>query len=186
MSADPSEHQGEHHVYDDIVEHDNPLPLWWLITLYGAILFSAGYYFHFHVFKTAMMPADELAAENTEAAKALLAQGKGAELGPDALLAMAQDEKTVKEGQTTFQQMCASCHGDQGEGKIGPNLTDKHWIHGGKPESVYKTVSKGAPEKGMPAWESSLGPRKTQVVTAYVLSLKGKNVAGKAPQGQEE
>lgn len=185
MSADPTEH-AEHHVYDDIVEHDNPLPRWWLITLYGTILFSVVYYFHFQVFKTAQMPEDELAAENTAAAKMLLAQGKGADLGPEALVAMSQDDKAVKEGAATFQQMCASCHGDKAEGKIGPNLTDRHWIYGGKPEAIFKTISKGAPDKGMPAWESSLGPHKTQVVAAYVISLKGKNLPGKAPQGQEE
>lgn len=186
MSAERPGDHAEHHVYDDIVEHDNPLPRWWLITLYGTILFSAVYYFHFHVFKTAALPADELAAENTEAAKALIAQGKGAALGPEALLAMAQDDKTVQEGSATFKQMCASCHGDQGEGKIGPNLTDRHWIHGGKADSVYKVISRGVADKGMPAWEPSLGPRKTQVVAAYVLSLKGKNVPGKEPQGQAE
>jgi cytochrome c oxidase cbb3-type subunit 3 len=186
MSAENHGDHAEHHVYDDIVEHDNPLPRWWLITLYGTIFFSLGYYFHYHVFKTAPTPADELAAENTAAAKALIAQGKGGNLGPEALLAMAQDQKTIQEGSTTFQQMCASCHGDKAEGKIGPNLTDRYWIHGGKPDSVYKVISKGAPEKGMPAWEPSLGPRKTQVVAAYVLSLKGKNVPGKEPQGQQE
>lgn len=185
MSADPKEH-GERHVYDDIVEEDNPLPLWWLFTLYGMIVFSVIYYFHFHVFKTAQTPEEELAAENAAVAKVLEAQGKGAAVGPEALEAMAKDDKAVQEGAASFQQVCAACHGDKGEGKIGPNLTDRSWLHGGKAEDIFKTISKGIPEKGMPAWGASLGPRKTQLVTAYVLSIKGKNVPGKEAQGQEE
>lgn len=176
----------EHHVYDDIVEHDNPLPLWWLVTFYGAILFGGFYFFHYHVFKTGPSPADELAIEQAEDLKLKMAQGKATPLGPEALLALAHDEKSVQEGATTYTQLCAACHGDKAEGKIGPNLTDKFWLHGSKPDAIYKTISTGVPEKGMPAWEGTLGPRKTQLVAAYVLSIRNKNLPGKEPQGQEE
>ena len=38
------------HVYDDIEEADNNLPLWWLLTFYGAIAFGVVYWFYFHEF----------------------------------------------------------------------------------------------------------------------------------------
>ena len=38
----------------------------------------------------------------------------------------------------------------------------------------------------MPAWKTVLGATKVQEATAFVLSLRGKHVAGKPPQGKTE
>lgn len=170
------------HVYDDIQEMDNPLPRWWLLTFFGTIVFAAGYFYYYETFKVGLTPDDELAAD-----MARIQKNKGGPVAtPEQLLAMSTDPKALQDGGATFQQLCAACHGDQGEGKIGPNLTDRYWLHGGSPDRILQTVSIGVTDKGMPAWATSLGPRKTQLVTAYVLSLRGKNLPGKAPQGQEE
>ncbi len=52
---------------------------------------------------------------------------------------------------------CAACHGQRGEGIIGPNLTDNHWIYGGKPADLIKAAIEGFPAKGMPAWGAIIG-----------------------------
>lgn len=171
------------HVYDDIVEMDNPLPRWWLLTFAATVIFSAGYFYYFEGFKAAPTPADELAA-----ARAADAARRGVEIAstPAQLRAMSEDRAAVAEGAALFAQSCAPCHGADGEGKIGPNLTDRHWLHGGQPDQVLATIAAGVPAQGMPAWKPALGPRKTELLTAYVLSLRGKNLPGKAPQGTEE
>ena len=87
-------------------------------------------------------------------------------------------------GKKTFVSTCAPCHGLEGQGIIGPNLTDGAWLHGGKPIDVYTSVTNGYPEKGMRPWGPMLGTARIRAVTAFVLSIKGKNVAGgRPPQG---
>jgi cytochrome c oxidase cbb3-type subunit 3 len=79
-----------------------------------------------------------------------------------------------------------ACHQADGSGLVGPNLTDAYWLHGGQPLDILHTVTNGVPEKGMVAWLSQLGPRRVEDVTVYVLTLKGKNLPGKEPQGEPE
>ena len=38
----------------------------------------------------------------------------------------------------------------------------------------------------MPPWGKTLGATKVRALTAFVLSIKGKNLPGKAPQGEPE
>ncbi len=104
---------------------------------------------------------------------------------PEAILAAVQTPTELTAGQATFTANCAACHGANGNGLVGPNLTDKYWIHGQGPTEVYKVISKGVAAKGMPPW-THLGEEKMKQVAAYVLSIKGKNLEGKAPQGVDE
>lgn len=183
-----TEHEGTHqehetsHEYDGIKENDHPLPMWWLLTFYGTIVFAFVYFFGLEQAKAILDPTGEYDRE------VLVARQKSGKTGytPEELVALARNPDAVAEGRATYQQVCATCHGDKGEGKIGPNLTDHAWLHGGAPDKVYTTVSKGVTEKGMPAWEPSLGSTKTAKVVAFVLSVKNTNVPGKAAQGAEE
>ena len=52
--------------------------------------------------------------------------------------------------------------------------------------AIYGVIAEGALQKGMPAWKATLGDNGTKDVVAYVLTLKGKNLPGKAPQGNVE
>ncbi len=76
------------------------------------------------------------------------------------------------------------CHGEQGEGKIGPNLTDVEWIGGGSPVDIYKTVYFGRAGKGMQSWGSTLGRGGSMQVAAFVITIRDTNVPGKAAEGQ--
>ncbi len=173
---------GEVHEYDGIIEHDHPLPRWWLVAFYGTIVFSFFYFFGLEKAKLILDPMGEY-ERDAEAARAK--SGKTS-YGADDLAALSKSPDAVAEGKATYQQMCAACHGDKGEGKIGPNLTDRAWLHGGTPEAIYQTVTQGIVEKGMPAWGGSLGPTKSAKVVAFLLTIKGTDVAGKEAQGTEE
>jgi cytochrome c oxidase cbb3-type subunit III len=179
-----STNEGVIHVYDGIEEQDNRLPNWWLAILWGTLVFGLGYWLYYETAGLGLQPREELKAD-----LAVIAQKKSAGGGPvndAALLALSQDATGLAAGKSTFQSTCAACHGASGEGSIGPNLTDKFWLHGGKPTDIHRTISQGSVAKGMPAWEPTLGAERVKQLAAYVLTLKGKNVAGKPPQGEPE
>lgn len=179
-----SEKPEVHYVYDGIEELDNRLPNWWLGILWGTIVFSFGYWMYYHVTGSGPDQLGEYKLESAELAKKAPADKPSSD---DALLALAKDPQAMEAGKTAFQQNCAACHGAEGQGIIGPNLTDKFWLYGGKPVDIHKVIAEGAVAKGMPAWERTLGAERVNAITAYVLTLKGKNVAGgKPPQGEPE
>ncbi|MCP3140191.1 c-type cytochrome [Pyxidicoccus xibeiensis] len=172
-----------HYIYDGIEEHDNHLPRWWLFLLWTTIIFAAGYWFWYHVAEVSPGQAGEYAAEVAEVARRTSGNTPASD---ESLLALAADPTALGGGKAVFQSNCASCHGAQGQGLIGPNLTDPYWMHGGKPVAIHKVVADGVVSKGMPAWGRTLGAERVKAVTAYVLTLKGTNVKGKEPQGEPE
>jgi mono/diheme cytochrome c family protein len=107
--------------------------------------------------------------------------------GPPIDLATATvliDESSLKNGAERFKNLCASCHGQSGEGMVGPNFCDNFWLHGGEFKDLCKTITEGVPAKGMIAWGAQLSALEIKEVASYILSLEGSNPANqKAAQG---
>ena len=87
-----------------------------------------------------MNPTEEYNAEMT-----------AAKVQTDAYLASAKenvDENTVIQldavgasaGKVLFAKTCVPCHLAEGQGLVGPNLTDDFWIHGGGIKDIFKTI----------------------------------------------
>jgi cytochrome c oxidase cbb3-type subunit 3 len=93
------------------------------------------------------------------------------------LVALA-DPEAVRRGAENYQKYCVSCHGGQGQGMVGPNLTDDFWIHGGGVRNVYATIKQGVPAKGMISWQLVFSPKQIQELASFVLSLRGTNPPG--------
>ena len=188
MSAEEPDQNKVIHEVDGIQEYDNKLPNWWLYTLYGSILFSAGYWFHYQTSGFGDLPTAEYRADMDKAAAVEAQRIKAAGvMTPEALVALSKDKVTLDQGKQVFAATCLACHRADGGGVVGPNLTDDFWIHGASPDKVLKTITAGVPDKGMPAWGPQLGADRVRAVTAYVISLRGTNVAnGKAPQGERD
>lgn len=174
------------HEYDGIREFDNKLPNWWLATLFLSMFFAVGYWLYFHTFAVGPSSHAEYQAEMKEAAELAAAAAKArGEVTDETLAALAADATVVADGKALFTQYCAACHGPEAGGMIGPNLTDNYWINGkGKPTDIRTIINGGVSAKGMPAWGAMLGDQKVEHLTAFVISLKGKNVPGKEPQGE--
>lgn len=165
------------HEYDGIQEADNQLPRWWLVTLFGAMLFSIGYWFYYEEFKVSPGPVQAYYAEQAERAE------KTGVDPTDGELMAAVDGPGLELGKVTFTTTCVACHEANGQGKIGPNLTDSAWLHGGSPVEIFRTIRDGVPAKGMPSWGAGLGRAGVIQAAAFVLSLRNKNLPGKAPEG---
>ncbi|MEZ4845782.1 MAG: cbb3-type cytochrome c oxidase N-terminal domain-containing protein [Bdellovibrionota bacterium] len=168
--------------YDGIQEYDNQLPRWWLFTFFITIVFAFIYWSRYYVFESAPNQKSEL-ANNLESVQKLHEKNEGPHQEED-LYAMAKDPAVLEKGSSVFKTNCIACHGQSGEGGIGPNLTDKYWLHGGKPENIEHTITNGVVEKGMTPWKGILSSTQIQQVAAYIMSLEGSNPANaKAPQG---
>jgi cytochrome c oxidase cbb3-type subunit 3 len=174
------------HNYDGIEEADNPLPNWWLMTLYLSIAFAIGYYAYYEIGEGPSL-REELHQDLAQL-EARKSSGPVAKFPDEKLLAAAgKDKSRVVAGSEVFKARCISCHGDKGQGLIGPNLTDDYWLHGdGKLKAIAMTIHDGVAEKGMPPWGPILSEKEIYEVAAYVRSLRGTNPAGaKAPQGPQ-
>lgn len=143
------------HVWDGIEELNNPLPKWWVYTLYLCIIWAVGYTVVYpawpmlHGATRGIMGSTERAAVEAEIARydAANASIKAALVAAD-LNAIPQDEalKTyaISAGASVFKTNCATCHGAGAAGAKGyPNLLDNDWLWGGDMVSIHTTLTHG-------------------------------------------
>ncbi|AUD04264.1 cbb3-type cytochrome c oxidase N-terminal domain-containing protein [Spirosoma pollinicola] len=176
------------HAYDGIAELDNPTPPWFMWLFYSSIIFAVIYMVSYHIIGDGKVMVNEYTQEMAIADKAREEYiSKVAGSINENTVTLMKDAKAVDAGKTLFAQYCVACHGASAEGKVGPNLTDPFWLHGGNVKAVFHTITEGVPEKGMISWKKQLNPLQVQQVASYILSLQGSNPAGaKEPQGEKE
>lgn len=174
------------HDYDGIKELDNVLPPWWVAMFWGCVVIGFAYLGYYHVWDYGMTQTEEYVAEMEYAQKQVDAfLARQADNVDENNVAIITDENKLALGEATFLANCAACHGQKGEGGIGPNMTDNYWIHGGHVNDIFKTIKYGVPAKGMIAWKSQLRPSDIQNLSSYILTLKGTNPPNsKEPQGE--
>jgi cytochrome c oxidase cbb3-type subunit 3 len=185
----PREREGDitlGHNYDGIRELDNHLPPWWINMFALTCIWALGYMWYYHWGGEG--PNQEQEYNNSvETAKkeiAIALAGKANAVDESSVTALT-DASALSEGELIYKSVCAACHGQQGEGTVGPNFTDEYWLHGGGIKNVFKVIKYGVPEKGMIAWSAQLKPVDIQKVASYILTLKGTNPPNpKAPQGE--
>jgi cytochrome c oxidase cbb3-type subunit 3 len=202
--AKPGDPETTGHVWDGIEELNNPLPRWWLWTLYATIIWGIGYVIAYPAWPliTGATPGlleystrAEVAAEieTFEAANApietrLVATDLGA-IASDPELA----NYTKNAGGAVFRTWCAQCHGAGAAGAKGyPNLLDNEWLWGGSIEDIHLTIQHGirnttdaeARFSQMPAFGAFLEPGEIDAVVNHVLAISGQeHDAGLATAG---
>ncbi len=180
------------HIWDGIEEYNNPLPRWWLWTLYACIVWAIAY--------SIAYPAWPLVKGATAGILGYSTRGEVAEdiqsfvdanaeieaklASADITTVAAGDELhtyAVNSGNAVFKTNCIQCHGAGGNGAKGyPNLLDDDWLWGGDIETIAYTIRHGirnttddARYSEMPAFGEFLEEGEITSVVNYVLSLSG-------------
>ena len=166
------------HVWDgDLREMNNPLPRWWAWLFILTVVFSLAYLALYpglgtYPGKLAWTSTGEYQAEvdkgNAEVAPLY---AKFASLKPED---MVKDPQAMAIGERLYMNNCAQCHASDARGNKGfPNLTDGDWLHGGTPEKIKETLTKGR-IGNMPPMAAAVGSSDdVKNVAQYVLSLSG-------------
>lgn len=166
------------HEYDGIQEYDNPLPAWWFYMFLITIIWGVGYLIAYPGMGNfpGLLGWTQI---NQHDAEVSAADDKFREMR-DKYLALpvneiASDPAVRKMGQRMFGNNCAQCHGADAKGRYGfPNLTDTDWLFGGSPDNIKASIH-GGRRAAMPAWGSIIGDSGVSEVTAYLMSLNGRD-----------
>lgn len=185
--AGPSANPPTEHVYDGIEVSDNPLPGWWKWLLLGTVVLSVPYYGYYHFGGTGRNMADRYEVALAEHNRLMFAQM--GDLGEDtASLVQAMEQPSlVSIGRSVFRSHCISCHGPEGGGLVGPNLTDDAYKNVRELTDIVRVVRHGAAAGAMPAWNTRLDRNEIILVAVYAAALRGTSPTGpaKGPEGNE-
>lgn len=173
------------HEYDGIQELDNNMPPWWLYGFYVTIIFAVGYLLYYDVLGWGLSQEEEYQREVAMAAERFGIQEVETRDFSQAVL--LTDTASLERGREVFNastNLCATCHGQNAQGLVGPDLTNDYWKHGCDLQSIMVSISDGFPNRGMPAYGSTvrIGDDDLLALASYIISIRGSNPAGaKAP-----
>jgi cytochrome c oxidase cbb3-type subunit 3 len=179
------------HSWDGIEELNNPLPRWWLWTLYATIAFAVVYVILYPAWPMVngatkgilgwstradvQMHIDEVDASQADMRASLTSTDLGV-LDRNAELM----EFAMNAGAAVFRTNCSQCHGSGAAGAVGyPNLLDDDWLWGGMVEDIAYTVRHGIRNEDdpdarfsqMPAFGDILPKEDIATLVAHVRTL---------------
>ena len=81
-------------------------------------------------------------------------------------------EETGLSGTEVYQELCAQCHGADGEGGIGPSLADAEFQSAKSDEDVFATISDGHETTAMIAWGEVLTAEQIQQLVELIRQFE--------------
>jgi cytochrome c oxidase cbb3-type subunit 3 len=165
------------HEYDGIKELDNHMPFWWLWLFFITIVIGVLYLLYYQVLGWGPTQIEEYEQE-VAAAEAKFGGQEEQDPAASYTWTISDSEEDIAAGKKLFMdsaQLCFTCHGSNGEGMVGPNLTDNQWIHGCTPKDIAVSIIEGFPNQGMLAYGSGtqISNEKVEQLVSYIASLQG-------------
>lgn len=183
------------HSWDGIEELNNPLPRWWLWTLYATIIWGVAYTIAYPAWPMLSGATPGLLGYSTreEVAQDIAAVDAA---NADLVTALASADLTtlaanpdlhqfaINAGAAIFRSDCSQCHGAGAAGTKGyPNLLDNDWLWGGAITDIAYTVTNGVRNQQspdarlteMPVFGEILAPEEIDALTQQVLALSGQD-----------
>jgi len=163
------------HSYDGIRELDNIIPPWFTAAFVATIIFAIVYLYRYEVAHSAPDQFEEYQAEMHDAklVQDSLLKLEGNKIDENSVVMLSGGD--LDAGKATFISNCSACHGDKGQGGVGPNLTDDYWLHSGSVKDVFKSIKYGWVEKGMKSWKDDFSAKQIAQLASYIKSIKGTN-----------
>jgi len=73
-----------------------------------------------------------------------------------------------------YNQYCANCHGDRGQGGMAESFLDQKWEYGNSDEQIAHIIREGIPDMGMEAYKDVLNAKETRSMVIYIQELVAK------------
>lgn len=100
----------------------------------------------------------------------LLAGCSGQDSRPATGSVAAKQLSSNNQPQKLYAEMCASCHGPDGRGGVGPDLSASRYRYGKQSSEIEQSIMQGRPG-GMPAFASHLTAEQAAALAEYLRSM---------------
>jgi cytochrome c oxidase cbb3-type subunit 3 len=164
-TTDP--HHEEH--ADGIVEdREKAPPVYFTILFYGLIIWGVAFmsFYLLSGWSSDSEFQEKMAAHKGEAPTQQVAAAPAVKEAP---APAAEAPAAVSGGQELYAKYCGSCHGAEGKGGFGPDLSGEY-KYGKTAMAVEESISFGRPGN-MPAFEKKLSSEEIKTLTDFILSL---------------
>lgn len=164
------EHRHKHpsHDFDGIVENrETRPPSYFTVLFYGLILWGAIFSAYYLLSGWSSQQEFQQKMDAHQQARQPPPQPAAAA----GTVALQPQEKAPAAAKELFASHCAGCHGAEGKGGIGPDLTVASLKFGRTEAAIGESIRSGRPD-GMPAFGNQLSAEEIAGLTAFVLALK--------------
>ena len=176
--------------FDDIEEFERKdtshnLPIGWTILFVGLMVWGVYYLYTYTPVFGGWSQEQAYLDSVKEEKQAMKTEGTAAPALEDTN-PLAGNADAIAQGKSIYAQNCSVCHGENGEGGIGPSLKDNVWLNGEgdiSDKSIHVIIAQGVEEGteiegrkgkgGMPSFSSTLNKDKIWSLVAFIRSLQG-------------
>ncbi|MDH3261224.1 MAG: c-type cytochrome [Acidimicrobiia bacterium] len=89
--------------------------------------------------------------------------------------------QSTSSGREVYQQLCAQCHGDRGQGGIGTAFGEQAWQSANSDSAIFDAINLGHEATAMIAWGEILTSQQIEQLVAYIRTLNSSGSATGAP-----